>query len=52
MIKLQLIIACGVIFAAGLTWQLSSDAQLKSGQHAKASIEQPSNKLLPNAGNS
>ena len=52
MIRLQLIMVCGVIFAAGLTWQLSSDAKMKSGHHAKASIEQPANKLLSNSGNS
>lgn len=41
MLRLQLIMACGVLFAAGLTWQLATDAQLASQNKAKATIESP-----------
>ena len=50
MFRLQLIMVCGVLFAAGLTWQLASDAKLESQQ--KASIESPATDTLSALSNS
>ena len=50
MFRLQLIMVCGVLFAAGLTWQLASDAKLESQQ--KASIESPATDTLSELSNS
>jgi hypothetical protein len=51
MIRLQLIMVCGVLFAAGLTWQLASDAQLKPANQAKASTEAFPHNTLTNRHN-
>lgn len=50
MLRLQLIIVCGVVFATGLTWQLANDAKIESKQ--KASIESPANDRLSEISNS
>ena len=52
MLRLQLIMVCGVVFAAGLTWQLASDAKLESKHKAEASIESPANDRLSEISNS
>ena len=48
MIRLQLIIVCGALFAAGLTWQLASDAKAQASNHARGSTELPSKSVLSN----
>lgn len=46
MIRLQLIIVCGALFAAGLTWQLASDAKSQVPNQVKVSPELPSEGAL------
>jgi len=50
MLRLQLIMVCGVVFAAGLTWQLASDAKIESKQ--KAFIESPASDRVSELSNS
>jgi hypothetical protein len=52
MLRLQLIMVCGVVFAAGLTWQLANDAKIESKHKAEASIQSPANGRLSEVTNS
>ena len=52
MLRLQLIMVCGVVFAAALTWQLANDAKIESRQKAEASIESQANDRLLEVSNS